>query len=76
MPSRAKEILGSHTCILIRQPTSSKLWSLTQVEAFTKELIDKCGKGGGLLIDLRIPDNVQTKDARAMVESIKHYSRY
>jgi hypothetical protein len=73
---RAREILGGHTCLLVRQPTSSKLWSLAQVEAFNKDLIDKCGKGGGLLLDIRIPDKTPTKDARAMVESIKKYSRY
>ena len=44
---RAKEILKGHTCIMVRIPLSSKLWSVREVEKYTKELIDRCGKGGG-----------------------------
>jgi hypothetical protein len=44
---RAKEILGDHTSLLVRAPDSSRLWSLSQLESFVKDLIDKCGKGGG-----------------------------
>ena len=39
---KAKEILKGHTCLFVRIPLSSKLWSLREVEQFTKELIDKC----------------------------------
>ncbi len=73
---KAKEILAGHACLLVRLPLSTKVWSLREVEAFTKELIDKCGKGGGLIINMRLPDNIQTEDTRAMLESIKEYSRY
>jgi hypothetical protein len=73
---KAKEILGNHACILLRAPTSSKLWSLQQVEAYTKEQIDKCGKGGGLMLDIRIPDRAKKEDIQAMLESIKEYSKY
>jgi hypothetical protein len=73
---KAKEILGGHTCLLVRAPHSSKLWSLQQVENFTKELIDKCGKKGGLLLDIRLPDKAKTEDIQAMLQSINEYSRY
>jgi hypothetical protein len=73
---RAKQILGNHACILLRAPTSSKLWSLREVEAYTKEQIDKCGKGGGLILDIRIPDRAQKEDIQAMLESIKEYGKY
>jgi hypothetical protein len=73
---RAKELLGGHTCLLVRGPLSSRVWSLRQVEAYYKELIDKCGKGGGLMINVRLPDNVKKEDARAMLNSISEYGRY
>ncbi len=73
---KAKQILGGHTCILVRAPHSSKLWSLQQVESFTRDLIDKCGKKGGLLLDIRLPDKAKTEDIRAMLKSINEYSRY
>jgi hypothetical protein len=74
--AKAKEILGDHACILLRAPTSCRVWSLQQVEAYTKEQIDKCGKGGGLILDIRIPDRAQKEDIQAMLESIKEYGRY
>ncbi len=73
---RAKEILGGHTCILTRGPLSSKLWSLREVESYTKDLIDKCGKKGGLLLDIRLPNKSRTEDVQAMLKSIQEYARY
>jgi hypothetical protein len=73
---RAKEILGGHTCILARSPLSSKVWSLADMENYTKDLIDKCGKDGGLLLNIRVPDGGTRDDVRAMLESIKEHGRY
>jgi hypothetical protein len=73
---RAKEILGDHTCLLVHCPNTFKLWSLNQVESFVKDLIDKCGKKGGLIIAIRIPDKAQTKDTQAMIKSLHEYGRY
>ncbi|HEX7475942.1 MAG TPA: hypothetical protein VF318_08255, partial [Dehalococcoidales bacterium] len=73
---KAKQILGGHTCLLVRGPQSSIIWSLRQIESYTKDLIDKCGKGGGLLLNIRLPDKAKTEDIRAMLESIKEYARY
>ncbi len=73
---RAKEILGGHTCILVRGPLSSKLWTCSEVEAYMKEMIDKCGKGGGLILDIRIPDKAGTEEIQAMLKSIREYGRY
>ncbi len=73
---RAKEILGGHTCLLVRGPLSSKLWSVKEVEAFMKEMIDKCGKGGGLILDIRMPDNAGKEEIQAMLKSIREYGRY
>jgi len=73
---RAKEILDGHTCILVRGPLSSKLWSLREVEKYTKGLIDRCGKGGGLLLNIRLPDKGTTEEFKTMLDSIREYGRY
>jgi len=73
---RAKEILGGHTCILVRGPLSSKLWSLREVEKYYKELFDKCGRGGGLILDIRLPNKGTTAEYQAMLDSIREYGRY
>lgn len=73
---KAKEILGGHTCVLARSPLSSKVWSLAEVEKYTKNLIDTCGKGGGLLLNIRVPDKGTTEDIKVMLDSIKEYGRY
>ena len=73
---RAREILGGHTAILTRAPLSSKLWSLHELERYYKELIDTCGKGGGLILDIHLPDKAKRDDGRAMIQSIIEYGRY
>jgi hypothetical protein len=73
---KAKEILGGHTCIMVRGPLSSRLWSLGEVEKYSKELIDKCGKGGGLLLNIRLPDKGTTAEFQAMLKSLREYGRY
>ena len=74
--ARAKEILGGHTCLLIRTPNTSKLWSLGQLESFIKDLIDKSGKNGGIILVIKMPDKTRTEDMQVMLKSIKEYSRY
>ena len=73
---RAKEILGGHTCLLVRCPNTCKLWSLSQLESFLKDLIDNCGKKGGIILVIKMPDKVQIRDMQAMLKSISEYSRY
>jgi hypothetical protein len=73
---RAKEILGGHTSLLVRCPNSCKLWSLGQLESFIKDLIDKCGKNGGLIVVILMPDRVRIEDMKVMLNSIKEHSRY
>jgi hypothetical protein len=73
---KAKEILGGHTCIMVRGPLSSKLWSLREVEKYTKDLIDRCGKGGGLILNIRLPDKGTTEEYKAMLNSIREYGQY
>ena len=73
---KAREILKGHTCIMVRSPLSSKLWSVREVEKYTKELIDKCGKGPGLILDIRLPDKGTKEEFKQMLDSVREYSRY
>jgi hypothetical protein len=73
---RAKEILGGHTSLLVRCPNACKLWSLGQLESFIKDLIDKCGENGGLIIVIKMPDKVGIEDMQAMLKSIAEHGRY
>jgi len=73
---RAKDILKGHTCIMVRGPLSSKLWSVRQVEKYSKEMIDKCGKGGGLILNVRMPDKGTTAEYQKMLEAVREYGRY
>jgi hypothetical protein len=73
---RAKEILGGHAGLLVLCPNTSKLWSLNQLESFVKDLIDKCGKKGGLIIAMRMPDKAKTKEIQTMIKSLRDYGRY
>jgi hypothetical protein len=73
---RAKEILGGHTCLLVRCPNTCKLWSLSQLESFIKDLIDTSGRNGGLIFVIKMPDKVRVEDMQAMLKSIKEYGRY
>jgi hypothetical protein len=73
---RAKEILGGHTCLLVRCPNTVKVWSLGQLVSFLKDLIDKCGKNGGLIIVIKMPDKTRIKDMQAMLNSFKEHGRY
>ncbi len=74
--ARAKEILGGHTSLLVRCPNSCKVWSISQLESFLKDTIDICGKDGGLILAILIPDKAKIEDIQAMLKSIKEYGRY
>ncbi len=73
---RAKEILGGHSALLVHCPNAFKIWSLNDIEAYVKDLIDKCGKDGGLIIAFRMPDKARIEDMQAMARSLRDYSRY
>jgi hypothetical protein len=72
----AKKLLGGHTCLLVRCPQACKVWSLNQLDSFLRDLINKCGKQGGLIIIIFMPNNVSTKDMQAMLKSFNEYARY
>lgn len=73
---KAKDMLKGHTCLYTRTPLASKVWSLKQVEECAKDLIDRCGKGGGLIIEVRLPDRHTTAEYKKLLDSIREYGRY
>ncbi|MDD5338579.1 MAG: hypothetical protein PHG35_04100 [Dehalococcoidales bacterium] len=73
---KANDILKGHACIFVRPPLASKVWTLRQVEECTKDLITKCRKGGGLIVEVRMPDKGTKEDYHNMMESIREYARY
>jgi len=73
---RAKEILSGHTSLLVRCPNTCKLWSITQLQSFIMDLIDKCGKDGGMIIVVKMPDKVRIEEMQAMLQSVKERGRY
>jgi hypothetical protein len=73
---KAREILSGHTCVLAKGPFSLKLASPNKVAQYYKEIFDKYGHGGGLLLNIRLPDQGDTEDIKAMLASIREYCRY
>lgn len=73
---RAKEILKGHSCLYVRVPLAAKVWSFNDVESFTKNLIDKCGKDGGLIIHMRLPVNGTKEQYKGLMNRLREYGRY
>ena len=73
---RAKDILKGHTCLYVRTPHTWKLCSFREIEALVKDLIDKCGKGGGLIILLRVPNKGTTEEYQKLMDNLREYGRY
>ncbi len=73
---RAKNILKGYTCLYVRTPHSLKVCSIREVEEFVKDLIDKCGRGGGLIIHLRIPNKGTIEEFRSMMDRLREYGGY
>jgi hypothetical protein len=46
------------------------------VEEYYKHQIEVCGKGGGFILSIGLPDKGKTEDIKAMLDLIKEYSRY
>jgi hypothetical protein len=73
---KAREILKGHTCVLARGPFSLKLASRGEVVEYYKGVFDKYGKGGGLMLNVRLPDQGSVADIKKMIASIREHCRY
>jgi hypothetical protein len=74
--ARARQILKGHTCVLARGPFSLKLASPDEVVEYYNGIFDKYGKGGGLLLNIRLPDQGSIRDIKKMLASIREHCRY
>lgn len=74
--AQAKEILKGHTCVMGKGPLSLKLASVQEVGEYFKNMIRECGKGGGFIMRMTLPDRGRPEDIKAMVDSVREYARY
>lgn len=73
---RAKEVLGDVVCLRGNVPASMLTTGTpAQVDAFSRRLIEKVGKGGGLILDcgIGIPDESKPENVKAMFEAARKY---
>ncbi len=75
---RAREILGDHMCFRGNVPASIlQTGTPDDVKAYVKELIDKVGKNGGLMVSARSSiDEVKPENLHAMIDFSKEYGVY
>jgi hypothetical protein len=73
---QAKEILGGHTCIIGNVPKSLRYATPDEALAYYKDLIEKCGKGGGIMLMVALPQNTSAEEQKEMVEKLKEYATY
>lgn len=74
---RAKEVLGDVVCLRGNVPTSLMVAGTpADVDAYCRNLIEKVGKGGGLILDAAcgIPDEAPIENVRAMFQAARTYT--
>ena len=74
---KAKEVLGDVVCLRGNVPTSMMVTGTPdQVDAYCRRLIEKVGKGGGLILDAAcgIPDESRPENVKAMFEAARKYN--
>jgi hypothetical protein len=77
---KAKEILGDTVCIQGNVPASILVTGTPEeVDAYCKELIEVCGKGGGFILDgatAGVPDDAKFENVKAMFDAARKYGVY
>jgi uroporphyrinogen-III decarboxylase len=71
---QAKQILNGHTCVMGNVPKSLRYTSSREVLRYYRELIKKCGSGGGLMLNISFPYNCSVDELKDMVRRIKEYA--
>jgi hypothetical protein len=76
--ARAKETIGKVACIEGNMPSSLLHAGTTdEVAAFTRNLIDVAGEGGGFIVDMgAVVDDGKAENLRTMIETAKEYGVY
>jgi hypothetical protein len=70
-----KKILGGHTCILGKGPSSLRFSSLKEIEEYYKRQIEIAGKDGGLILNVHLPQ-ADKKDLHLMLDNIRKFGAY
>jgi len=73
---QAKEILGGHTCIIGNVPKSLRYKSPGEVLSYYNDLINRCGKGGGLMLNISLPYNCSVDELKDMVNRLRQLATY
>jgi uroporphyrinogen-III decarboxylase len=74
---RAKQVLGDVVCLRGNVPASMLTTGTPdEVDAFSRRLIEKVGRGGGLILDcgIGIPDESKPENVKAMFEAARKYN--
>jgi uroporphyrinogen-III decarboxylase len=71
---KAKDVLGGHMCIMGDVPSSLlNTGTARQVEDYVKDLIDYCGKDGGLIVANNTVNQGKPECIKAMIDTVKQY---
>ncbi len=73
---QAREILAGHTCVIGKPPVSLFYASIQETLDYYRDIFKKCGKGGGLMLRMVLPQKASIKELQLMVKSIKDFCRY
>ena len=73
----AKKILGDHLCLLGNlKPSLFTFGTEDEVEYQVKEIIDRCGGGGGLIVSSELPADAKFELVDKMIQTVKTYGAY
>lgn len=72
----AKQILGGHTCVIGKAPASLKYAPINEVEAYYKDVMDKCAPGGGFMMNVRLPENASIEELKTFLNNLREYATY
>ena len=73
---KAREVLTGHHCILVRGPFSLEKATPREIVDCYKDIFDNYGKGGGLILNIRLPDNRTVEEVQGLLQEIREYVRY
>lgn len=73
---KARDILKGHTCLMIRGPFSLQKASPQEVIDCYKDIFDRYGKGGGIFLNIRLPDWCDVDTIRDMIREVREHVRY
>ena len=76
--AQAKETIGTVACLQGNVPLSLiHAGTPEEVAAYTRQLIDTAGRGGGYILDFGAsPDDGSEENLKAMIDTAKEYGIY